>query len=127
MNILYIEHYAGSDEFGMEFRPFYMAREWVKLGHKVTIMASDFSHLRKKNPTIQQDFTTIMQEGVEFVFLKTKPYKRNGLYRIINMMGFVNKVKKVVIPRPQSGRGNPQLQPEIATSPTCCRLLAMPC
>ena len=64
MNILYIEHYAGSDEFGMEFRPFYMAREWVKLGHKVTILASDFSHLRKKNPTIQQDFTTIMQEGV---------------------------------------------------------------
>lgn len=94
MNILYIEHYAGSDEFGMEFRPFYMAREWVKLGHKVTILASDFSHLRKKNPTIQQDFTTIMQEGVEFVFLKTKPYKRNGLYRIFNMMGFVNKVKK---------------------------------
>lgn len=94
MNILYIEHYAGSDEFGMEFRPFYMAREWVKLGHRVTILASDFSHLRKKNPVIEKDFTTITQEGVEFVFLKTKPYKRNGLYRIINMMGFVNKVKK---------------------------------
>ncbi len=94
MNILYIEHYAGSDEFGMEFRPFYMAREWVKLGHKVTILAADFSHLRKKNPKIKKDFTTITQEGVEFVFLKSKPYKRNGLYRIINMMGFVNKVKK---------------------------------
>ncbi len=94
MNILYIEHYAGSDELGMEFRPFYMAREWVKLGHKVTILAADFSHLRKKNPQIEKDFTTEVQEGVEFVFLKSKPYKRNGLYRIINMMGFVNKIKK---------------------------------
>lgn len=94
MNILYIEHYAGSDEFGMEFRPFYMAREWVKMGHKVTILAADFSHLRKKNPTIEKDFTTITQEGVDFVFFKTKPYKRNGVYRIFNMNGFVNKVKK---------------------------------
>ncbi len=94
MNILYIEHYAGSDEFGMEFRPFYMAREWVKLGHKVTILAADFSHLRKKNPVIETDFTTVVQDGVEFVFLKTKPYRRNDLFRIINMMGFVNKIKK---------------------------------
>ena len=30
MNILYIDHYAGSDIHGMEFRPFYMAREWSK-------------------------------------------------------------------------------------------------
>ena len=94
MNILYIEHYAGSDRMGMEFRPFYMAREWVKLGHKVTVLAADFSHLRKKNPVVEKDFTTVREEGVEFVILKTKPYKRNGLYRIFNMMGFVNKIKK---------------------------------
>ena len=33
MNILLINHYAGSPEMGMEFRPYYFAREWVKAGH----------------------------------------------------------------------------------------------
>ena len=94
MNILYIEHYAGSDKYGMEFRPFYMAREWVKMGHSVTILAADFSHLRKINPTVAKDFETETDSGVSFVWLKTNPYRRNDHMRIFNMMGFVNKVKK---------------------------------
>ncbi|WP_374498451.1 hypothetical protein [Vogesella indigofera] len=28
MRILYINHYAGSPRHGMEFRPYYLAREW---------------------------------------------------------------------------------------------------
>lgn len=94
MNILYIEHYAGSDRYGMEFRPFYMAREWVRLGHKVTILAADFSHLRRENPVIQKDFTEETDSGVTFVFLKTRRYRRNGLFRVFNMLGFVKKIKK---------------------------------
>ena len=50
MNILYINHYAGSDRHGMEYRPFFMAKRWVQAGHQVTIAASSFSHLRSKNP-----------------------------------------------------------------------------
>ena len=56
MNILYIDHYAGSLTMGMEFRPYYFTREWVKLGHKVSIIAGDYSHLRKKNPNVERDF-----------------------------------------------------------------------
>ena len=31
MNILYLNHYAGSPALGMEYRPYYLAREcsWV--------------------------------------------------------------------------------------------------
>ncbi len=47
MNILLINHYAGSPELGMEFRPYYMAKEWVKMGHQVLIVGGSFSHLRK--------------------------------------------------------------------------------
>ena len=41
---------------GMEFRPYYFAREWTKMGHQVTIIAGDFSHLRMKNPEVFRDF-----------------------------------------------------------------------
>ncbi|PID82180.1 MAG: hypothetical protein CSB16_02600, partial [Clostridiales bacterium] len=44
-NILLINHYAGDPNKGMEFRPYYMAKEWVKLGYEVRIIAADFSHL----------------------------------------------------------------------------------
>ena len=94
MNILYIEHYAGSDKYGMEFRPFYMAREWVKMGHSVTILAADFSHLRKQNPVVTKDFETETDSGVDFVWLKTNKYRRNDLMRVKNIYCFINKIKK---------------------------------
>src|SRR5438094_8464906 len=33
MNILLINHYAGSVRHGMEYRPYYLAREWARRGH----------------------------------------------------------------------------------------------
>ena len=48
MNILLINHYAGAPQYGMEYRPYYLAREWVKMGHKVVITSAFFSHLRNK-------------------------------------------------------------------------------
>jgi hypothetical protein len=30
MNLLYLNHYAGTPALGMEFRPYYLAREWVR-------------------------------------------------------------------------------------------------
>ena len=56
MNILLINHYAGSPEMGMEFRPYYFAREWVRAGYHVDIVAADYSHLRIRNPKVQKDF-----------------------------------------------------------------------
>lgn len=93
MNILLINHYAGSDKHGMEFRPFYMAREWVKKGHDVTIVAADYSHLRKYNPEIKRDFTEEVIEGVRYIWIKTPKYSGNGVGRIINILTFINKLK----------------------------------
>ena len=38
MKILLINHYAGSPNLGMEFRPNYVTKEWGKLGHEVLIV-----------------------------------------------------------------------------------------
>ena len=92
MNILYIEHYAGSPDMGMEFRPYYFSREWIKLGHKVTIFAGDYSHLRKKNPIVSQDFQIEDIDGIEYVWLTTGQYEGNGTKRALTMERFVRKL-----------------------------------
>ena len=92
MNILLINHYAGSPYYGMEFRPFYIAREWVKQGHKVTIIGASFSHLRQHNPDVKQDFQEENIEGIKYVWFKTPVYG-GSIARIKNMISFVWKLK----------------------------------
>lgn len=93
MNIMIINHYAGSDKYGMEFRPFYLSRELVKLGHSVTVVAADCSHLRKINPVIDKSFTEEFIEGVRYVFIKTVKYQRNNAKRFLNMVSFLHQLK----------------------------------
>lgn len=92
MNILYINHYAGGLKYGMEFRPFYLAREWVKRGHRVRIIAADFSHLRTINPTVKKDFEIENVEGIEYQWIKAGTYKGNGIKRALSMFRFVGKL-----------------------------------
>lgn len=92
MNILYIDHYAGSIGMGMEFRPFYFAGEWQKMGHKVRIIGASFSHLRKTNPEVSRDFEIQEIEGVEFQWIKTRTYDGNGVARAITMAEFCGKL-----------------------------------
>lgn len=88
MNILLINHYAGSPELGMEFRPYYMARQWVKSGHHVLIVGATYSHLRRKQPS--EGGQNI--DGVDYYWVKTNKYHGNGLGRIYSMFLFVFKL-----------------------------------
>jgi len=92
MNILIINHYAGSPELGMEFRPYFLAKEWIKLGHKVIILAADFSHLRSKQPFVDSDLQSENIDGIVYVWLKTTKYTSSGLKRILNMLMFTIKL-----------------------------------
>ena len=92
MNILYINHYAGSPDMGMEFRPYYLSREWLKMGHKVTMIAGDYSHLRRRNPEVERDFQTEIIDGIEYIWIKTGAYEGNGVSRALTMGRFVGKL-----------------------------------
>lgn len=85
---------------GMEFRPYYFAREWVKMGHRVDIIAADYSHLRRKNPEVTEDFQTEVVDGINYHWIKTNTYEGNGAKRAITMAQFVGKLwlnaKKIV-------------------------------
>lgn len=89
MKILLINHYAGSPQLGMEFRPYHMAREWQKAGHEVLIVGATFSHLRKAQP--KQSDEDI--DGVHYSWVKTNSYKGNGIGRILSMFSFVWQLK----------------------------------
>ena len=77
---------------GMEFRPYYLSREWAKMGHKVTIIAGDYSHLRKTNPCVNKDFQKEIIDGIEYVWIKTGSYSGNGIARAKTMGRFVKKL-----------------------------------
>lgn len=88
MNILLISHYAGAPQYGMEFRSYYMAREWVRQGHQVTVVGASFSHLRHHQPPTGEETL----EGIHYLWLPTSTYEGNGLARVRTMFQFVAKV-----------------------------------
>jgi len=88
MNILIINHYAGSPQYGMEFRPYYLAKEWIKSGHQVLIVGSTFSHLRKIQPKRGKQNI----DGIEYFWISGNKYKGNGIGRVISMFSFVLKL-----------------------------------
>lgn len=91
LNILLMNHYAGSPEMGMEFRPYYMAQEWIKKGHHVTILAGDYSHLRKTNPQVEKDFQKDNIDGVDYLWVKTGEYHGNGIKRVFSILRYLLK------------------------------------
>ncbi|MEL3901245.1 MAG: glycosyltransferase family 4 protein [Treponema phagedenis] len=95
MNILFISHYAGSPDMGMVFRPYYFAKEWIRLGHSVTIITSSFTHIRKTNPSVLHDFEESKIDGITYVWIKTPQYRKT-FGRVFNIFTFVFKLKSKV-------------------------------
>lgn len=93
MRILLINHYAGSPALGMEYRPFHLAKEWVKAGHEVTIVAASHSHVRVIQPKTQGPVTEELVEGVRYLWLRTPGYSGNGPRRVANMLAFVARLR----------------------------------
>ena len=88
MNILLINHYAGTPALGMEYRPYYLAREWVRLGHRVMIVAASYSHYRAHQP-IPGDETL---DGISYRWLPVPAYTGNGWARMRNVLSFLSQL-----------------------------------
>ncbi|WP_416201121.1 glycosyltransferase family 4 protein [Thermocaproicibacter melissae] len=90
LNIIYINHYAGSPEHGMEFRPYFMAKRWAAKGNNVTVAASSFSHLRTHNPELEgAKYKEEMIDGVRYFWISGNSYHGNNMGRIRNMLSFL--------------------------------------
>jgi glycosyltransferase involved in cell wall biosynthesis len=74
----------------MEYRPYYLAREWCRLGHRVRIVAADRSHVRVHNPDLQgKGRLDELIDDIEYTWFDTPAYKGNGAARVRNMASFV--------------------------------------
>ena len=93
MNIMLINHYAGSIRHGMEYRPYYLAREWVRLGHRVRIIAASHSHVRTMAPLLDgHDRLDETIDGIEYTWFAVPPYLGSGMARVRNMAAFVTRL-----------------------------------
>ncbi|MCT7506084.1 glycosyltransferase family 4 protein [Aliarcobacter cryaerophilus] len=72
-NIWIINEYAGNPYNGMEFRHYYLGKEFVKLGYKVTIISSSYSHLFKKLPKKNKENI----DGIDYIWLKMFNYRNS--------------------------------------------------
>ena len=92
MNLLILNHYAGSPAHGMEYRPYYLAREWVRLGHQVTIVAASFSHVRSQQPRVRERVREEVIDGITYQWLPTPAYRGNGWRRGWNVLSYLAQV-----------------------------------
>jgi glycosyltransferase involved in cell wall biosynthesis len=92
VNLLLVNHYAGGPAYGMEYRGHYLAREWVRLGHRVTIVGASQSHVRATQPRLQGRFTRETVEGVDYVWCATPAYRGNGVGRVLNILVFLHRL-----------------------------------
>lgn len=74
----------------MEYRPYYLAREWVRAGHHVRIIASAVSHVRSISPTLnKQNSLDEFIDSIHYTWYKTPHYNGNGVGRVKNIASFV--------------------------------------
>ena len=79
-------------------RHYDFAKEFVRRGHKVTIIASSF-HYSKYQEMKEYGDKEYLQEnvdGVDFIWIKTPAYFENGISRVKNMLTYTFKVLKII-------------------------------
>lgn len=76
----------------MEYRPYYLAQEWIRLGNKVRILAASHSHVRTHQPETTKSIDTEILDGIQYHWYKTPSYIGNGFGRVKNMFAFTYSI-----------------------------------
>lgn len=88
-HITIINQYIGSPHHGMEYRHYFLAKNLIKQGYRVTLVSGSYSHLFSKLPETKGNFTKELIDGIEYIWVKTPHYKSSkSLGRIWNMLVF---------------------------------------
>lgn len=97
MNIWIFNHYAIAPGSSGGTRHYDFSKRLVKNGINVKIFASSFEHQSMEERRIFDNQTKFLEEsynGVNYVWIKTFPYKANDWRRVINMLTYTFRVYK---------------------------------
>lgn len=90
-------HYAIEMYFNEGGRHYWFSKYLKKEGYEVTIFSSNIRHNSTDTIDINKGLSkSLSVNGIDFVFVKTFPYKGNGLKRIINMMSFYRNLIRLI-------------------------------
>lgn len=96
MNILCISKYASPPNYSkVPARLFILAKEFIKIGHNVTLITSDSNHF-STYPNTDNIYNFENVEGVSLCWIKTKKYiKTASLARVLSWFDFERKLFKL--------------------------------
>jgi len=90
MDIVFVAHFAGSPRHGMVYGHYYLAREWIRTGHRVTIVSASYAHTRHHQPETHGSITEEYLDGIRYLWVRTPPYSPAGrIGRVCNILWFV--------------------------------------
>jgi glycosyltransferase involved in cell wall biosynthesis len=90
LNIWLVNHYANAPNEPGDARHWSHARELMRRGHQVTVIASSFHHIKHEPMKSVDSSRTVHQEmdGVPFVWLPTIAYKSDSILRVASFFEF---------------------------------------
>jgi len=94
MKIWIIHHYANSPDSPGDARHFSHARELIRRGHQVRIVACSFQHLtgEDKQEASNKKWEANVHDGVPFTWIRARSYSGDSFGRIFNMFEFSLRV-----------------------------------
>ncbi len=98
MNIWIFNHHAQGPEIPGGTRHYDLAKQLVSYGHSVTIFAAGFHYtLLKETVEYDQDGKRIENKsGIKFVWVKTYPYSKNDIKRMVNIFSYAWKLNFLI-------------------------------
>ena len=93
-NILIVNEYAGTPEYGMIHRHYYLAKEFIKQGYKVTIVTASYSHLLNKYPNMEdKKYKYEDIDGIDYLWVNVNKYdSANDKKRVLKWFNFSFKI-----------------------------------
>lgn len=94
MKVWLVNQYAIPPSQAGPTRAFMLARELLKRGHEVAIIASSFDHVTRKETRLRpgENWQVEEVEGVKFLWLRSPPYPGNTMARTWNMAVFAMRL-----------------------------------
>jgi len=98
VTIWILNHHALTPQMSGGTRHYDFARELIKRGHKVAIISSSFHYSKYIEMKEYEEKEHICEyvDGIEWVWLKTPPYRGNGMARVKNMLSYTRKALKII-------------------------------